>query len=205
MFNNTVGRPRATSDDELLDAAERALVGHGPAGFTLRTAAGEAGVSAATYVKRFGSRQELLVALSRRWIDRLPGEVRAAVAGRPPGAEQVRAATVRGFERFDDPDAAAAHLMALTGDLADPELRRLLAQGWRLVKDGIARAVSEAHAHGRLCASPEPAVAARVLHALAHGAFLDWSVDPSGRLADRLAADLTPLVAAWSTKERTVD
>jgi AcrR family transcriptional regulator len=205
LFTNGMARPRQHRDGALLDGAERALVKHGPAGFTLRSAADEAAVSAATFVKRFGSRQRLLVALSQRWIDGLPHRMGSAAAAHPPGAAQVLAVAIDGFEQFDDPRSAAPHLVALAGDLADPELRALLARGWRVCKDGLASAVAAAHSRDELAASPDPERAARVLHSLANGAFLDWSVAPHGRLADRLAEDLSPLLAAWNTKENACE
>ncbi|MGH3158766.1 MAG: helix-turn-helix domain-containing protein, partial [Streptosporangiaceae bacterium] len=56
-----MARPVGTPDDVLLDAAGRVLMTQGPSGFTLAKAATSAGVSAATFVKRFGSKEQLFL------------------------------------------------------------------------------------------------------------------------------------------------
>ncbi len=68
-----VARPIGIPDDALLDAAEQGLDDRGPSGFTLARAAACGGVSGATLIKRFGSKERLFLpavpALGRfRWM-----------------------------------------------------------------------------------------------------------------------------------------
>jgi AcrR family transcriptional regulator len=78
-----MARPRGIADEELLAAAEDLLYAVGPAGFTLEKVAARAGVSAATLIKRFGSKRQLLLALNRRWVASIGPGLAAATEGRP--------------------------------------------------------------------------------------------------------------------------
>jgi AcrR family transcriptional regulator len=65
-----MARPHGIADEQLLAAAQELLYEVGPAAFTLEKSASRAGVSAATLIKRFGSKRQLLLALNRRWVAR---------------------------------------------------------------------------------------------------------------------------------------
>lgn len=195
-----MARPRTSSDEWLLVCAEQALLADGPAHWTLAGAASRAGASAATYVNRFGSKDEVVRALSRRWIASIAPAVAAATEGLPPGPRQVLAATLCGFTELDDSDRAGAQLAVLAADLVDPLLRGLLAQGWSAVQNELAALVSSAHHAGHLTGSPPSHQAARILSALANGASLDWSLRPIGRMVDRIAEDVKPLLGSWNAE-----
>ena len=60
-------RPRKASDAEVFAAAGRVMARVGPAQLTLAQIAGEAGLTAGALVQRFGSKRELLVALSNEF------------------------------------------------------------------------------------------------------------------------------------------
>jgi AcrR family transcriptional regulator len=66
-------------DEQLLAAAQRLLHEVGPAEFTLARAAALGGVSAATLIKRFGSKRQPFLALNRRWVDSIGHGLAAAV------------------------------------------------------------------------------------------------------------------------------
>ena len=60
-------RPQKVTDDEIFMAAQRAMSRLGPGELTLADIAGEAGVTAGLLVQRFGSKRDLLLALSKRF------------------------------------------------------------------------------------------------------------------------------------------
>jgi len=60
-------RPQKVTDDEIYMAAQRAMSRLGPNELTLADIAGEAGVTAGLLVQRFGSKRDLLLALSKRF------------------------------------------------------------------------------------------------------------------------------------------
>jgi AcrR family transcriptional regulator len=184
------GRPRTRTDDELLDAAFRAVGAVGPARLTLADVAAEAGVAPATLVQRFGSKRALLVAAAARAAQR------AAHALPPPGDAPLTALTdglVALTEPVRDPAAFANHLALLQLDLADPELRKLAVAHARGLRRAIRTLLDAAVTNGQLEPCDTKALADSV-HATFHGAQLDWAVDRRGSLAARVRGALATVL-----------
>ena len=176
------GRPRTHSDDALLDATFRAVGALGPARLTLADVAREAGVAPATLVQRFGSKRALLVAAATR------AAARAGTALPAPGDAPLAALTdglVALTGPVEDPAAFANHLALLQLDLADPQLRALAVAHARALRRGIRALLDAAVAAGDL-APCDTGTLADAVHAVFHGAQLDWAVDRRGTLARRV-------------------
>ncbi len=185
------GRPRTRTDDELLDAAFRAVGAVGPARLTLADVAREAGVAPATLVQRFGSKRALLVAAAAR------AARRAAHALPAPDGAPLTALTeglVALTEPVRDPAAFANHLALLQLDLADPELRALAVAHARGLRRAIRKLLDAAVKDGQLEPCDTKALADAV-HATFHGAQLDWAVDRRGSLAARVRGALAVVLA----------
>ncbi len=119
-------RPRRLDDDALLDRIAGALQQRASlTPWTLAEITGPVGLSPAGLLKRFGSRRDILLALSRRWIDSVP----VAPAGGQPAEDELRAWVSQRFAHAGT-QGVARGLVDLLGDLADEELRERLAQGW---------------------------------------------------------------------------
>lgn len=189
-----------TTDEQLLVAAAYVLMTEGPGAFTLAKAAARAGVSAATLIKRFGSKAAIFTRLSERWVERLPAELAAAAKPHHAPLTRLRAVALHGYHDLDHPEYAAMQLAALAVDLQDTHLRDLLHQGWGHVREHVARHAADAVATGELASTaPPPERLARVVTAAMEGGCLAWSVHPEGSLVDRLAADLDMLLDPWTT------
>jgi AcrR family transcriptional regulator len=120
-----VARPRRDEQQVLLDRIADALgQRRSLQPWTLAELAPAAGLSPAGLVKRFGSRQGILVALSRQWIDSIPD----APVGKSPPGEELRAWVAARFAM--DAERVAHGLVNLLDDLVDDQLRGLLAEGW---------------------------------------------------------------------------
>jgi AcrR family transcriptional regulator len=198
-FTPRVARPRVADDEQLLAAAQRLLYEVGPVEFTLARAAALGGVSAATLIKRFGSKRELFLALNRRWVDSIGPGLAAATAGHRTPLARLRAAATFGFDDLDSPPDTANQLAALALDLRDARMRELLAEGWRIVTDRLTELAREAIEAGELTADLPAEQVARILFAAAEGTRLTWCVRPSGSLVARADADLGAILAALST------
>jgi AcrR family transcriptional regulator len=192
-----VARPIGTPDDALLDAADRVLMTEGPSGFTLAKAAAFAGVSAATFVKRFGSKERLFLRLSQRWADSLDRGLAEATRGVDSPLQRLRVAALYNYHDLDNPETAAKQLAALAIDLQNDEMRGWLHVGWGHVRHHLERHTAAAVAAGELAGAPPPAQLARILMATMEGGCLVWSVHPDGSLIRRLAADLDALLSGW--------
>ncbi len=119
-------RPRRLDDDALLERIAGALQQRSSLSpWTLAEIAGPVGLSPAGLLKRFGSRRDIVLALSRRWIDSVP----AAATGHQPADDELRGWVSQRFAHAGT-QSVARGLVDLLGDLADEELRARLAEGW---------------------------------------------------------------------------
>jgi AcrR family transcriptional regulator len=186
-----MARPRKISDDELLAATGRVIGRHGP-GFTLAQVAGEAGVAVGTVAGRFGSKQNLLLAMTGVGASTAAPRMRAAARDLDPVAAIMAAALVI-TEGLDDPATTTNHLGQLGVDLTDPTLR----SGFAALRASVHEVLTELFAAADLPGAPPPAQAARIIAAMTHGALMDWSLTPRGALADVLTADVEAVLAGW--------
>jgi AcrR family transcriptional regulator len=153
--------------------------------WTLAEISPAAELSPAGLVKRFGSRQAILLALSRRWIDAIPT---TPVGGRSAG-EELRSWVARRFAA-NGPDQVAQGLVNLLDDLVDDHLRKLLAEGW--AKE--IRYLSSLLASMGLSRLGDPDRAAAVLFDALNGAMLRGATEPETPL---LIQALDELMETW--------
>jgi AcrR family transcriptional regulator len=194
-----MARPRVIDDERLLAAAQELLYEIGPAAFTLQRAAERAGVSAATLIKRFGSKQQLFLALNRRWVDSIIPGLRAAEAGGVTPLGRLRAAALWGFDDLDSPANTANQLATLALDLQDDAMRGLLAEGWQVFEDHLCELAAAAIDAGELSPSRPAGQVARILLATCEGIRITWCVRPVGSLVARARADVDAVLAALAS------
>lgn len=169
-------RPKTRSDEEVLDAA-LGLLRDGR--LTFATVAEASGLSGATLVQRFGSKDGLRQrALLRAWdrLDARTRELAATTPMTPAGAIEL----LLGLSgQYDEIDQYAENLLILREDLRDPVLR---ARGAAWEQELIA-ALDARCGEGALLA--------------AHwqGAVTWWAFRPQRPLQDELRASLGRLVA----------
>ncbi|HWM06361.1 MAG TPA: TetR/AcrR family transcriptional regulator [Actinophytocola sp.] len=187
-----MGRPRKISDEELLAACGRVIGRHGP-GFTLAQLATEAGVAVGTVSGRFGSKHGLLLAMMTTASASVEQRMRAAAAKHTDPVNAVTAAVLVTAEAVDDQATTTNHLAQLGIDLSDPALR----EGLGVLRSRVRGVLRSLLAAAALPGAPPPPRAARIIAAMAHGTQLDWALAPSGKLADRLRADVRAVLASW--------
>jgi AcrR family transcriptional regulator len=197
-----MARPRVIDDERLLAAAHEVVYEVGPRTFTLQRAAERAEVSAATFIKRFGSKQELFLALNQRWVDSLLPTLEAAEAGCQTPLERLRAAALCGFDDLDTPGNTANNLARLALDLQDEQMAELLAQGWLVVEEHLRELAAEAIAAGEFGPGYPAEQIARILLATCQGTRLTWCVRPVGSLVSRAEVDIDALLTALVTGSR---
>lgn len=167
-----MARTKQQSDEALLDAAMPALFGKGPRDFTLAGVAKTVGLSPATLVQRFGSKQGLLLAA----LALANGRNIAALDRLPPdkGAEAV----VRIFvDRTPGPEhehLLSDQLLWLRESMADAHINALT----RDYFDKLRRAIAD-----RMPPLSIPAAdAALLVEAQWHGALTQWGIGREGHL-----------------------
>jgi AcrR family transcriptional regulator len=195
-----VARPRVIDDERLLAAAHELLFDVGPAAFTLQRVAERSGVSAATLIKRFGSKQQLFLALSRRWVASITPSLEAAEAGCDTPLARLRAAALWGFDDLDSPSNTANQLATFALDLQDDAMRELLAEGWLIAEEHLTRLAADAIAAGELQAGRPAEQVARILLATCEGTRITWCVRPVGSLVARAQADIDAILSSLAAR-----
>ncbi|CAN5567098.1 hypothetical protein BH24ACT15_BH24ACT15_38570 [soil metagenome] len=186
-----MARTRILSDEQILGRVGAALSNAGNT-WTLANAAAAAGLHPATLIKRFGSRQGLLVALSRRWVDNIPSA---------PTTEDPYQELLAWMDSVSTSDMSGpqllTHLDMLVEDLRDPQLRSLLHDGWQRHIQYLTALVAESRQSGQVPTATSPGTVAQLLLDTAHGSLLRAAVAPEpanadpGRAVRRLLGALT--------------
>lgn len=197
-----MGRPRAVSDEAILDDALRLLRAVGPDKLSFGLLARRVDLAGSTLVQRFGTKPDLVRgALERAW-DQLESATGDAVDQAADGVDGVVDLLVRLTGRYDD--EPADQLLLLREDLRDPVLR---ARGVAWL-DRLAGAVDDRLAPTGLGGCGDLVVAAW------QGTVIQWSFRQDGppaqaverslrRLLDRLVAgDRTPRAERRPSRRR---
>lgn len=132
-------RPRRLENEDLLARITAAVEARAETtAWSLADVAPAAGLSPAGLIKRFGSKTGLLRALTRRWVDGIPEKP----AGVGDVLDQLSSYVSREFGA-GSPAGAVFAISEVTGELGDPELAALLAEGWQKQVDLLRRHLDE--------------------------------------------------------------
>jgi AcrR family transcriptional regulator len=195
-------RPRKVTDDQLFAATHAVMTRVGPGELTLAAIAEEAGVTAAVLVQRFGSKRNLLLALSQRFaggagemMDRLAAGHRSPLA-----ALRAYAGCMAGMA--SSPAAFARSLAYLQIDLTDADFRRHLLRQARATRAGLEQVVRAAVEAGELVPHTRPARLARTIEAVVSGSLLTWAFYQEGTAARWMRADVDAVLAPYLARPR---
>ena len=183
-------RRRKVSDDEIFDAARRAMNARGPHELTLADIAAEAGVTAGLLVQRFGGRRELLLALSARFARSAPAVFdRLRAAHRDPLAA-LRAYAACMADLASTPDALSRNLAYLQIDLTDEAFRAHLLTNARATRREIESLLRSAVVSGELQSDVDPRRLARTIEAVIGGSLMSWACYREGSAAAWIRQDV---------------
>lgn len=131
-----MSRPRTIDRDAVLDAAEAVVVRDGAARLTLDAVAAEAGISKATVLYDYKSKQALIRAVSERRVDEERAKLDEAVSARQGEANARIKAFIATIAHGIDCKAQTVGINLCAAASLDAELRR----GWeKLVSDELTR------------------------------------------------------------------
>ena len=186
-------RKKGISDADVLVAAGRVFGRVGPARFTLADVAGEAGISPATLVQRFGSKRALMLAFAEHAANRArqPFEQAKAKLSEPLAA--LRAALVLASRATKDRQELTHSIAFLLEDLVDEDLRAHAARHARWTEDSIRDLLDNAVALGQLRAEDTGRLA-RALQAAWNGALIQWAIRGRGSLGAWISTVIDTLI-----------
>ena len=195
-------RPRKVSDDDVFMAMHRAMSRLGPGELTLAEIAAEAGVTAGALVQRFGSKRDLLLALSERFsggTKEMFGALRAANRS-PLTALRAYGDGISGLAT--SPEALARNLSYLQIDLTDPELRKHLVAQARASRAQLQSLIKDAIAAGELVRDTNPTRLARTVEAILGGSMMAWAYYEEGSATQWMRDDLEAVLAPYLKKKK---
>jgi AcrR family transcriptional regulator len=190
-------RPQKATDAQLFEATYRLMNRLGPKQLTLAAIAKEAGVTAAVLVQRFGSKRQLLLALSEKHADS-GGDYFTELSRQhasPLAAIRAYAGCMAGMA--SSPAALARSLAYLQIDMSDRDFRRHLARHSRSTRSGLEQLIRAAVAAGELRRETKPARLARTLEALLSGSMIVWGFYRDGTAEKWMLDDLQAVLAPW--------
>ncbi|MEU4564545.1 TetR family transcriptional regulator [Actinoplanes sp. NPDC023936] len=170
-----MARPRTVSDAAILTAAAEAVAQAGPAHVTLAQIGDRAGLTAAALLRRFGSKDRLLLALARDAAEAVPARLAAAQAADRPLAALIdtlvaMAGAVRNATEF------ANHLAFLLMDLSVPEFQQVTREYAAGVENAVGLVLRAAAAAGEVDGDRAGREAAEAIHAAYNGALITWGM-----------------------------
>ena len=182
-----MARPRTVSDADVLDAALGLMQRQGPQAVTFASVGAASGLSPATLVQRYGSKDQLVeAALLRAW-DMLDAQTHAADLSAPETPEGA-VALLLSLSDYGNHDQYAEGLLLLREDIRNPALRAR-GEAWGRV---LAKALGR-----RLSADPErQPVLGRLLASQWQGALIWWGFSREGTVSAYVLAELKAFIAA---------
>jgi len=192
-----MARPRKVSDDEVFAATYRAMNRLSPGELTLAAIAEEAGVTAGALVQRFGSKRDLLLALSGRYSS-ATGEM--FIGLRQAASSPLAALRAYGecmSQMASSPAALARSLSYLQIDLTDPEFRKHLHTQARSTRTEMQALITDAIEAGELVRETNAKQLARTVEAVLSGSMMAWAHYQEGTAQAWMRQDLEAVLAPY--------
>jgi len=195
-------RRRKASDDEIFAAVHRAMTQYGPHELTLAHIAAGAGVTPGLLVQRFGSKRDLLLALSDRFANSAPAMFKALkVAHRTPLAT-LRAYAACMANLASSPDALSRNLAYLQIDLTDEDFRARLLANARATRREIQSLLRSAILAGELQKNVDPRRLAQTVEAIISGSLMSWACYRDGTATAWIRRDLDAVLQPHLVRKR---
>lgn len=195
-------RPRKVSDDEIFAATYRAMQRLGPGELTLAAIGDEAGVTAGAIVQRFGSKRELLLALSAGAAGAASDVIAGFEAKHPSPLAALRDYAACMAALASSPEALSRNLAYLQIDLTDADFRRPLLVQARATRAGLAALLARAVKKRELVRSTDADALARVVECTLNGSMLTWAFYREGTAAEWMLHDLDAALVPHLVKHR---
>ena len=189
-------RPRKATDDDIFMAAHRAMSRLGPGELTLAHIAAEAGVTAGLLVQRFGSKRDLLLALSQRFSGGTAEMFADLRRGRSPLAA-IRAYSDGMANLASSPAALARNFAYLQIDLTDPDFRKHLSKQAAATRHELQKLIGAAIDQDELVGTVNPKQLARTVEAIVSGSMLSWAFYQQGTAAKWMRQDLDAVLKPY--------
>jgi len=190
-------RPQKVTDADIFMAAHRAMTRLGPGELTLADIAAEAGVTAGLLVQRFGSKRDLLLALSQQFSGGTVEMFAELRKGHRSPLAALRAFSDCMAQMASSPAAFARNFAYLQIDLTDPDFRKHLMKHAKASRKELEKLIREAVKARELKAATNPRQLARTIEAVVGGSMLSWAYYQEGPAAKWMRHDLDAVLKPY--------
>jgi len=190
-------RPQKVTDDEIYMAAQRAISRLGPGELTLADIATEAGVTAGLLVQRFGSKRDLLLALSQQFSGGTSEMFAELRKGHRSPLAALRAYSDCMAHMAATPAAFARNFAYLQIDLTDPDFRKHLMKHAAASRLELQKLIKEAIDAKELSPQTNAKQLARTIEAVVGGSMLSWAFYQEGPAAKWMRQDLDAILKPY--------
>jgi AcrR family transcriptional regulator len=191
------GRPRKVTDEDVFAAAQRAMSRRGPHELTLGDIAGEAGVTPGLLVQRFGSKRDLLLALSARFAGSAGAIFAELRAAHPSPLAAVRQYAACMADLASTPEALLRNLAYLQLDLTDDVLRGHLVENARATRREVEGLLEAAARAGELRRDVDVRSLARTVEVVVGGSLMSWATYREGKAVEWIVRELDVVLEPW--------
>lgn len=188
----------SVTNEQIFVSASRTLARIGPFRATLNDVASDLGISAATLVKRFGSKHELLVAVNEYEASKVEESFTEIVAQHesPLGALYAFISALTSEVR--SPAEMANHVAFLHLDLSDDALHYHAVRFAQSMRTGIASLLKRAVEQDELVECDVDGLA-RAVQTTYNGALIMWAINGDGELSEWVRRDVAFLLDPFNT------
>jgi AcrR family transcriptional regulator len=190
-------RPQKVTDDQIFMAVQRAMSRLGPAELTLAEIAREAGVTAGLLVQRFGSKRDLLLALSGAFSGGTSEMFAALRQGHRSPLAALRAYSDCTAQMAASPAAFARNFAYLQIDLTDADFRKPLSRHAAAARLELQKLIKEAIDAKELSPHTNAKQLARTIEAVVGGSMLSWAYSQEGSAAKWMRQDLDAVLKPY--------
>ena len=169
----------------------------GPAQLMLADIAAEAGLTPGALVQRFGSKRDLLLAVSARAARTTPAMFAELRAAHVSPLATLRAYADCMAAMGESADALAHHLAYLQLDLTEPDFHRHTMTQARATRAALRELVVAAIDAGELASSVDPDSLARTIEVTVGGSLMAWAFYREGKAVDWVRDDLDAVLRPY--------
>lgn len=192
-----MARPRKLNDDDVFMAAHRAISRLAPGELTLAHIAEEAGCTAGLLVQRYGSKRELLLALSEKFSGGTAEMFAELRKGHRSPLATLRAYSDCMAHMAATPAAFARNFAYLQIDLTDEDFRKNLVVHARASREELEKLIREAIKAEELLPSTNAKQLARTIEAVVGGSMLSWAFYQDGPAQKWMRHDLDAVLKPY--------
>lgn len=193
-----MARVKTTPDREIVEAAARVIARVGISSLRLADVAAEVGLSPATLLQRFKSKQDLLLAVTALHTEEIVADFAERRAQTASPLEALLTVSPRKCALINSKQQIANSLACMQLSLSDPELRQQMVVLARTLRGELTSLIEDAIEAGELHGC-DPERLASAMMAMFHGSLVWWAVEQEGSPDAYIQRDTEILIAPYRT------